>query len=315
MPGGNAMYKRVISLDIGGTFIKYGVVDSDGKIIYKNKKQTVEDRNDKMTIIKSAHKAISEIENMFTDTEAICISTSGQLNRVTGIMDNATGDFIDLIGFNLKEYFEGKFHKVVMGENDAKCAAIAERWMGAGRGIDEFIVITIGTGIGGGIFSRGKLFFGCGDGGEIGHFRMQHNGIPCTCGGTGCYERYASMKALIEQIKVSTGETMHGEEIFVRYKNGEEIVIPVVNQWLSYLVDGMISLIHILNPQRIIIGGGISEDQDIIKQIEFRLKQNAMKTYVENLEVVPAQTGNDAGMLGAAYLYLGLKNSTWEAKI
>ena len=299
------MDRKVIALDIGGTFIKYGIVDDKGRILYKAKRPTGGSAGGFLAVVESADLAVKELKEKYPQALAVCISTSGEYDRRTGIIKNATGVFIDLIGFNYKEHFESMFGITTVGENDAKCAAIAEKWKGAGQNTDEFLLVTIGTGIGGGIFSRGQLQSGQGAGGEIGHFRMVYDGLPCSCGGRGCFERYASMTALIEQAESALNCRMTGEEIFRAYDSGDERIVPVVELWLSYLTEGLVSLLHILNPEYLIIGGGISANRRVIREIDDRIRESAMSSYTKTLKVVPAMTGNDAGMLGAAWLYFG----------
>ena len=190
--------------------------------------------------------------------------------------------------------------------NDANSAAVAEHWIGAAKGCKNVIVITIGTGIGGGVIVDSRILEGkLGIAGELGHFSIDRNGIPCTCGNRGCYERYASTTALLEMVKEKSGP-LNGREVFQKLKEGDAVIQGIVDLWISNIADGLVSLTHIFNPEKILLGGGVSAQKELfIDKVRTKVLERVMPRFADGLIIDAAALSNDAGIIGAIRPLLG----------
>ena len=211
----------IAAIDIGGTKVKYGVVDDYGKIESKRSIDTHPKRG-ALDLLSRLEAVVTEIGQQYS-LAGIAISATGQVNFYQGAISYATNLIPDWIGTNIKQYFEDRFKLPVIVENDVNCIAVAEHWKGSALGEDSFICIALGTGIGGGIFEKGELYRGPNYGaGEFGHMTIVQNGNQCRCGDYGCYEAHASTDALIRRVKDMTRlEAIAGETIFEYEKLGE----------------------------------------------------------------------------------------------
>lgn len=317
--------KVLLTVDIGGTAIKAGIVDMEGKVLYKH--ETPSNINDYETPLIEVAKSAASVTYEYAgaqgwDIKGIGVSAAGQINSKIGQVIGACGNIPNWIGVNIKKEFEEKFKLNTHVENDANCAALAEKWMGAGREFDDFVAYTIGTGIGGGIIRDGKLMTGSqGIGGEIGHMIIEANGQECTCGNKGCWEQYASMTALVRRVKMKLQEsentsTIHnivngdldkinGKVIFQAAEMGDQLSIECIKEFVKYNAIGIVSLLHILNPEAVIIGGGVSMQKDrIVEPIKKEVFKRSMPAFASNIKIMVAQLGNDAGMVGAAKAFM-----------
>ena len=162
--------------------------------------------------------------------------------------------------------------------------------------------MTLGTGVGGGILTGGRLLEGArGLGGEIGHYRLHAlDGVPCTCGAVGCWERYAATTALVRAAKEKNPHWTDGRAIFAAAEAGDETILALLDHWTDEIAQGLAGMVHIFNPQLILIGGGVSAQQKLlIDPIAAKVKASVMPAFAEGLEVRAAQLHNDAGMVGA----------------
>lgn len=294
---------KIAGIDIGGTMIKYGLVSLDGEISDGGEIPTEAEKG-----IENLFQKISDIIEMYPKKELLGIAVSG-----TGQIDGRIGKVIggnDIIpgwiGTDLVKRLEDKFSLPAVLENDVNCAALGEKWLGAGKGKKDFICVTIGTGIGGGIIINDDILRGdtC-VAGEFGHIQIIKNGLECMCGKKGCYERYASATALVRIVKEKTGFKLNGKEIFTRERAGEPIFKEIVEEWIDYLTDGLSTITYIFNPSLIIIGGGITKQGDyLLNRVNKNLASKIGVNYKKNLSVKFAELGNNAGMLGAVYLLL-----------
>lgn len=296
--------KKVISFDIGGTFIKYGVVNSEGEILMKSKFPTP---NKDCSLAIPEH-LINIINNLSKEYEisGIAVSTAGQV-------DTKKGEII--FAQNLPGYTGAKISKTITDstklncilENDVNSAAIGEMWKGAAAGKDTFFCMTLGTGIGGAIIINGKLYNGIGGfAGEIGHTIINEHGEKCNCGGEGCYERYASTSSLIRNyiIESESKDEINGIEIIKKVNENDPIANKVYNEFLNHVITGLVNVTHLLDPGLIVIGGGISEQGEaFFAELDKRFKEKVLKAYAPYTKIAQAKLGNDAGLLGAAYLF------------
>ena len=301
---GVIVLKLCLSFDIGGTFIKYAIIDSTGKINFKAKIQTPSFPC-RDTIPKKIIEIYEEFKNKFS-IDCIGISTAGIVNVDTGVVEYAVENIPAYTGTDFIATVGKKCNAVVFVDNDVNSAAAGEMWLGSSKNLKNFLCLTIGTGIGGAIVIDNKIYRGNSfAGGEVGHFIIVPDGNRCTCGKSGCYERYASTSALIRMYKeeiekngLRIGKDFDGEYIVDLYYKGDEIAKKVYNKFLDYIAYGIANLSHILDPGTVIIGGGISAQG---KPFFDEIKKYALESYARNTEIKQATLANDAGMIGAAF--------------
>ena len=186
-------------------------------------------------------------------------------------------------------------------ENDVNAAAVGEATFGAAKGCGDFICLTFGTGIGGAIYINNELYKGSNSSaGEFGHFITHAGGRPCTCGGEGCYEQYASAKALTQAVEKVTGKSLNGFQIFQKENIEDPEIRHVVDIWIDEIIIGLKSLICIFNPSLIVLSGGIMSEEYIIELIDRKIYKELMDNF-RNVKIVNTELGNNAGLLGAAY--------------
>ena len=294
---------KVVGIDIGGTMIKYGLISLDGKISAEGEIPTEAEKG-----IENLFKKISGIIEVYPKEEllGIAVSGTGQIDGNIGKVIGGNDIIPGWIGTDLVKMLEKKFSLPAVLENDVNCAALGEKWLGAGKEKKDFICITIGTGIGGGIVMNDDILRGdtC-VAGEFGHIQIVKNGLECMCGKKGCYERYASATALVKMVKEKTGLKLNGKEIFERERAGESLFKEIVEEWIDYLTDGLSTITYIFNPSLIVIGGGVTKQGDYLcERINKSLATKIGVNYKKNLSIRFAELGNNAGMLGAVYLLL-----------
>ncbi|WP_418965948.1 ROK family protein [Cetobacterium sp.] len=294
---------NIIAIDIGGTEIKYGLVSSRGEVIFSSSLLTEASKGVEQLL----EKIYGIVEELKTNRIlGIAVSATGQIDGSIGKVVGGTDLIPGWIGTNLVEILEKRYSVPAVLENDVNCAALGEMWMGAAKGKENFLCLTIGTGIGGGIVLKGELLRGESSvAAEFGHIQIVKNGLQCGCGNRGCYQSYASTTALLRLAEEKTGKKLNGKEIFDEVHKNNKKYIEIVNEWADYLTDGLSTLIYIFNPSLIVIGGGVSKQGEFLKSIfQKSLEKKVMKNYLDILEIKMAERGNDAGMLGASYLLL-----------
>lgn len=286
---------KILAFDIGGTEIKYAFCDENFNLTEKNSIPTNAHEGGRRII-----ERIIEIIRSCKGIDRIGISTAGQVNSEKGEIIFATDSIPGYTGTKIKELIESETGIPTAVENDVNSAAIGEAVFGAAKGCRNFVCLTYGTGIGGAFFVDGKLFTGSSfSAGEFGHIVTHAGGNPCTCGGKGCYEAYASAKALTTAVSKKTGKEMNGREVFASFDN--PLIKEIVDAWIDEIVIGLKNLVYIFNPTLIVAGGGIMNEIYITDEINKRLQNELMQSFC-NVKVVKAQMGNDANKLGAAYL-------------
>lgn len=286
---------RILALDIGGTDIKYGIINESFDILEAHKTPT-------NAHLGGAHiiDTIIDISKNYTNIDKIAISTAGQVDSHSGVIVYATETIPNYTGTRLKEAVEKETGILTIVENDVNSAAYGEAHFGAGKGYDSFICLTYGTGIGGAIFLNGDVFKGSGfSAGEMGHIITHAGGKDCTCGGNGCYEQYASTSALLRAVNEISPTPLNSFEIFSKM-NSDEKIKSAVDSWIDEIIIGLISIIYTFNPPLIILGGGIMNEEYIINSINERLPSRLMESF-RNVKIKRATLGNKASMLGASY--------------
>lgn len=287
---------RIAAIDIGGTAIKFGIVDENGILTEAGERPTEARQGGGAGIIQK----VLEILSALAPFDRIGISTCGVVSHTDGSIFFANENVPGYTGTPLKKLVREVYPVPTAVLNDVYAAAVGEAQFGAGRGVDDFLCLTYGTGIGGAIFSGGKLLTGRHDAaGLLGHIVIHANdGKPCGCGGRGCYESYGSVTALCTLVKERTGENLNGRQIFARLD--EPVLIQAVSDWTDEVATGLISLIQAFDPERVILGGGIFSESILMTELTARVKARLMPIY-RDVSIVRAALGNNAGLSGAAY--------------
>ncbi len=310
-----------LGIDLGGTNIVAGVVDENLRVIAKGKVKTNRPRPAEEIADDMAKACFIACENAgiaIDDIFACGIGGPGAVDPISGTVVYANNlDFENVpLAAMLKERTGVDFYI----ENDANAAAYGEFLAGSGRGANDCIVVTLGTGVGGGVIIGGKLFSGSNyAGGELGHMVIEMNGEPCTCGRNGCWESYASATALIKQTKdamnknknsvmweIAGGklENVNGRTAFDGMRKGDKTAKEVVDAYEKYVAIGITNIANIFQPEKICIGGGVSNEKEtLIKPISEFVNREIYVTMGKPCEILPAELGNDAGIIGAAQLY------------
>ena len=284
---------NILAIDIGGTMVKYGLISSDGEILSTDKIETEAE--------KGLENILNKIDNIFKKYKennpiGVAVSGTGQINGIIGKVIGGNPIIPNWIGTNLVKILEEKYNLPAVLENDVNCVAFGEKWIGAGKNLKNFICLTIGTGIGGGIILNNQLFRGENFvAGEFGHILIKK----------GEFEQFASTTALIRLVKERTGKTLNGKEIFDLEKKEIVEYQEVVSEWIENLTDGLSSIVYCFNPANIILGGGvIGQGEALINRIKNSLFKKIGPQFKEKLNIIQAKLGNNAGMIGASYLLL-----------
>lgn len=289
----------IMVLDIGGTAIKSGLY-IDGALTDIRETPT-ESHKGGAHVVNRAKEIITDYQQR-SAFERIGISTAGQVDPVRGEIIYANENIPGYTGTKLKEIMEQQFHVPACVENDVNAAAIGESVFGAGKGYKEFVCLTYGTGVGGAIFTNGKLYTGSSfSAGEFGaivtHPEARFAGQNIF---SGCYEEYASTTALVKNAKRFDSSLSNGRKIFERFD--EPQVKALVDQWILEIIYGLTTIIHMLNPECAILGGGIMEQPYVLEQLREKLYPNIISSF-RQVKIEKAALGNRAGMLGAAVLH------------
>ena len=309
-----------IGIDVGGTNLVAGLVNEKGHILDKvshpvDKSMTAEELCGELARLAQKVCEMSAVD--YSQVEAVGVG-------LPGLVDNKTGMVIQTPNMPFhKTPFRELFQKVwdvpVFLANDANCAAVGEYWAGAAKGCDPAVVVTLGTGIGGGLVANGKLFTGYANSGmEVGHMIIKPNGVLCGCGNRGCWEQYGSATALIrltqQEMEYNKKSVMwelcegdkfkvQGRTAFQGARLGDQSALKVLTIYRQGLSIGIINLINVLQPEIICLGGGISnaEDDLLLNPLRELVDQGSFdKKRPTRLE--KASLGNDAGVVGAALL-------------
>ena len=301
------MSKIYLGIDIGGTAVKLGLVDETGTVLDRAERSVSFDGY-RTPILDTVRAAAAD----FTDGRqgqiaGIGVSATGQIDSRKGIVAGTCGSLPGWVGAPIRDRLTEDFGLPVTVANDANCMCLGEVWVGAARGCTDVIGITIGTGIGGGILTGGRLLEGArGLGGEMGHYRTHAlDGVPCTCGARGCWERYASTTALVRAAQAMDPELRDGRAIFAAARAGRCDVLDLLDRWMDEIAQGLAGMVHIFNPQRILVGGGVSAQKELlIEPLEHKVKAAVMPAFAEGLTLQAAAMQNDAGLVGAVYYLL-----------
>lgn len=314
-----------LGIDLGGTNIAIGIVDENYNLILKEKVPTKKQRETSEIIDDMANLCTRLVERAnltFDDIAYAGIATPGSVDPETGVVRYSNN--VRMENYPIADELKKRIPlKEVYIENDANAAALAEAKVGAGRGCSDIIMITLGTGVGGGIVIGGKLYSGFNySGGELGHIVIEHNGRPCTCGRKGCFEAYSSATGLINMTKEKLLETKdtvmweivngnidntNGRTAFDASRKGDKAGKEVVEEYISYLACGLANLVNIFQPEVLCIGGGVCGEGDyLLKPLVKLVEENeyGFDHQTKTTKFKIAELGNDAGIIGAALLGL-----------
>lgn len=315
-----------IGIDLGGTNIVAAVVDDKYEILGTGKIKTDLPRSADLIFDDMAQAARIAVENSglsMDQIEYVGVGAPGTVNPHTGYIEFSNN--LEFDHLPAREMLETRLNKKVYLGNDANCAALGEAYAGCGHGVKNFVAVTLGTGVGSGIILDGKIVTGVNyAGGECGHMIINVDGEPCTCGRHGCWEAYASATALIRQTKVAMGENpdsymwqlvkenngkVSGRTAFDAMRNGDKAGKEVVERYIKYVATGIVNLINALQPEIICIGGGICNEGDalLIPLREYIYKCRYSKFSQDQTQLLKAELGNNAGIIGAALL--GITNN------
>lgn len=297
-----------IGVDVGGSHIGLGLVNKDGKLILKAEKDYDKIQEDMSnivleTIIELINKIIDNNDVKKEEIESIGIAFPGTVSETTVIKAENLGiDDFDVVK-KLKKHFDVPIHL----ENDAKCAAIAEKEFGSLKNYEDAIFLIIGTGVGGAVYLNGKLLRPKRYSGfEVGHTVINKDGIKCSCGRRGCFEVYSSMRRLKEKISNEFNlNTIDGIKIreFIEENKDNKKLNEILDEYTQNLEIGIANLINIFEPQAISIGGSFGHYDMLLKRLQDKINE---KTELYNKEQIPkiviAELKNDAGMIGAAMI-------------
>ena len=310
-----------LGIDLGGTNIKAGVVDDAFHIIGRAKAKTgiprpAEEVMDAMA--ECAKAAAADAGVPWEKIRRIGIGVPGTANEETGVVEYANNLLFENVP--MRAYLQKKLNKEIDITNDANAAALGEVLAGAAKGASNAVAVTLGTGVGGGIVIDGKLFTGFHYGGaELGHMGIVLGGRKCTCGRRGCLEAYASATGLIRSTKeamdaapdslmwelaAENGGNVSGRTAFLAADRGDTAAQSVVNAYIEPLGYGLASIINILAPEILVIGGGVSNEGEnlLCPLVECVRPQLYIRTPEKQTRMVLATLGNDAGLIGAAFL-------------
>ena len=306
----------VIGIDLGGMSAKAAVL-SDGVLAGKSRVETNADDAPEQTavaLVKLAAETAESAGVKFEQVQAIGIGAPG-------VIDSANGAVVYWSNFDwrdvrLAELVRKHSGKPVYITNDANAAALGEAKFGAGKKYRDSVLVTLGTGVGGGILIDGKLFEGYKSAGaEIGHMVIRQNGELCSCGRKGCFERYASASALIRRTQAAMGENrgsamwkiaetlkgVDGRTAFLAAKQGDEAARRVVDDYIASLGEGIANIVNVIRPEAVILGGGVSaEGENLLAPLRKYVMPRIYAPDYAPLDILCAQLGNDAGLYGAA---------------
>ena len=309
-----------VGIDVGGTNLRAGVVDEQGKLLSRVSQPVGTLKSPEELIRRLAELAQKAVEDAGTP--------ENQIQSVGVGIPGAVSEGNILYTCNLplrdvpfEQLFRRFFDRPVYLENDANCAALAEYYVGAGRDSKRFVTITLGTGVGAGIIHNGKVYHGAnGMAGEVGHTVIIKDGLPCPCGRRGCWEQYASATALkrmtaealaaypdsiLAQVVAENDGRVSGQSAFIAARQGDPVGQRICEEYVSYLSCGIVNMVNVFQPDTLAIGGGVSNeaDEQLLLPVQRCVERESIPCGKNRrTRIVKAELGNQAGIIGAALL-------------
>jgi len=309
----------VLAIDLGGTKIIAAIISDKGEMMAREYYFTLAEEGPQPVIgrlFSAIDRLLGSVNLDSSQLHSISLAVAGAIDLEKGLVTLSP----NLPGWHnipLRDMVKDKYRVDTFLLNDASAAALGEHHIGVGRGVNNLILLTLGTGIGGGIIINGELYWGrCGSAGEIGHTTIDVNGPGCSCGNVGCLEMLASGTAIAQEAirRISQGErssltevvegkvgNITAREVSLAARNGDSLASEVVSRAATYLGVAMVNLVNIFNPEMIIIGGGMAPMGDLLLDTARQVvEERAFPLSAEAVRIVTAQLGDDAGVLGAA---------------
>lgn len=301
--------KYILALDLGGTKIAAGVVNNRGKVLFKYIEPTDLRANSQIflnnlkRIIRHVIKAAKINKSQIM---AIGIGLPGPLDIKKGVIIFAPNLPKSLRNFFIVQPLQKEFKLPVVLKNDADAAALGEWMFGAGRGTKNMIYLTISTGIGGGIIINNQLYHGKGSAGEIGHTIIDPNGPSCHCGSRGCLEALTSGTAVANLAKkMMRRKQIDSKTVFQLARQGNKLAKKIIKKSLTALGIGLVNIIHIFHPDKIVLGGGMMRDADMILPFLRKfVRKKVMSGFTKNIKIEKTKLGDDVGLIGAAAIVI-----------
>ena len=302
---------KYIAADIGGTFIKLGIVDGSGELSMR--REIPIDRSGRETVMQTLMNGIDVLlkdsGHEASEFKGIGVSSAGCINTEKGSIALNGGNVPDWSGTDVAGPLTERYGLQATVANDGNCVALAEAWIGAAGGSDDVICVVLGTGIGGGIISGGHLIEGArGFGGEVGHFPTHADQSISGSDWSSHYETYASTRALVRDAAEAGGPWTNGREVFEAAAAGISAANDAMDLWIEEIAAGIAGLTHIFDPEIIIVGGGVSAQKELlIDPLREKVLSMVMPDFAEGLVLKAADLGNDAGMIGAVKYFIDHK--------
>ena len=303
------MNKQYLGVDIGGTLIKLGIVDDAGNVSMR--REVPIDRSGKETVMETV---MNGIDTLLKDSgleagafEGIGVSAAGCIDTNKGCVAENGGNIPDWSFTPVAGPLSERYGIGATIANDGNCVALAEAWVGAARGLRDVICVVLGTGVGGGIISGGHLIEGThGFGGEIGHFPTHADLLMTGEKKWGShYETFASTGALVRRALMSGKDWLNGKEIFEAAASGDAGALEILDGWTTEIAAGITGLVHIFDPEVVLIGGGVSAQNELlVKPVRDKVIETVTPDMAAELKLRAAELGNNAGMVGAVKYFI-----------
>ena len=325
----DSVFNYIVGVDLGGTNIVSLLMNQAGKILARNTRRSLGKEGKERTIpqiVASVREILREGESSGVFPESILgvgIGSPGPLNTKEGVIHFAP-NLPHWTDVPLVQILKDELNLPIFLENDANAAALGECWLGAGKNVDNLVLLTLGTGIGGGIIIEGEVLHGAWDtAAEIGHMIIHEGGLTCGCGKQGCLEAYASAtgvvkrtlaaiekgeKTLLADLVENRLEDITCELVFKTAEKGDSLAKWIVEETARYLGIGIANIVNIINPEMVILSGGmIAAGDTLFKPVRKYAQENALAAAIKGVEIVPAGLGGNAGAIGAAATVLKKK--------
>jgi glucokinase len=300
------MSEYVVGIDIGGTKVAIGVVDENGKVLADHILPTdlklhPAEMVDKIS--EAIHDLVKKQQITKEKIRGIGIGAPGPLDAIRGVI-TCPPNLPGWTNFPIVEEFKKKFHLPIALENDANAATLAEKWVGAAQSNHSFVYMTISTGIGSGLYMNEKLITGTnGNAGDMGHMVIDPSKGTCSCGQKGCFEWVASGPAIARQASEIIGQPLTTKQVFQLFEDRNPKIVPLVEEVFQYIGMGCVTIINMLDPQVIVIGGGVSEIGDpLFRAVQQYISKYALNPDGRKTKVIRSALRKNAGLIGAASL-------------
>ncbi len=296
-----------MGIDVGGTNLRVGAVSSDGELILSFREPTPQNSKPEV-LVERISVLFAQVQAETSKTQSaplqgLGLGWPGAVHRATGTVLQ-TPNIAGFQDFPLQKALEDKLRLPCKIENDAKCAGLAEKKFGAAKNFKDFLLLTFGTGIGGVIFANGEMVQGrSGFAGEVGHFTLHPGGLTCSCGSQGCFEQYASAKALERRGEKRLGRNISAREILILAET-DPTAKACIEEYTDDLALALGSLINIFNPEGLVFSGGLftTGGEIILKELKIRLAKQGFQTLKKDVQILASTLEGKAGIVGAASL-------------